>query len=190
MSFRVIILEKDVSCTDELDKLEMHHISRLGCINPNGYNYMIGGQTQNRFGIKYSIEIRDKMAKERSGGRVYRLLNNKTGVIHEFQNINRFADDNNISGPMLSVILSRKKSKKGDGTSPYYSQHQEWTLPETPLQKILCISPDGGEEIVLSGVDGGVKGFCKRQGFPSTSNVFKTIRGEFSQAYGWTFKIL
>jgi len=184
-NFEIFILERNVESEDKLNELEIYHIARLNCVSPNGYNYQAGGQKMKNRG--HNQETRDRMALSQSGGKKYRLLNNKTGVVHEFVNMQRFADENNISGPMICVMLNRKKSKQG---GKYYSQHREWTLPEFPLRKVLCKGPNGEREIVLNGVDGGVKGFCRRRGFPHTSNVFGVINGLYSQAYGWTFEIL
>lgn len=184
-NFSVSILEKNISSLEELDRLEKFYIKELNSIYPNGYNYQKGGQkSKNRTHHPKSCE---RIAKSHSGGKIYRLLNNRTGVIHEFVNMQKFADENNLSGPMLSVIFSKKVNSFGN---LYYKQHKEWSLPENPIRKILFISPDNKEYIVMDGVDGGVKGFCKKQGFKSTSNVFATINGEFSQAYGWKMKIL
>lgn len=183
-NFELIILEKSIESRGKLDELEKFHIKNLNCIYPNGYNYEEGGQLHK--GEKH-ILLRNKIAKNHSGGKVHRLLNNKTGVIHEFINIQKFADDNNLSGPMLSIILSKKINSHGN---LYYKQHREWTLPEFRIRKILFISPDGENYLVLDGVDGGIKGFCKKQGFKSTSNVFALINGTGKTVYGWKVEII
>lgn len=185
--FEVKILERDVASEEELDRLEIEHIARIGCVHPHGYNYQAGGQVQrNR---THHRESRDHMAIVHSGGKVHRLLNNRTGVVHEFINIARFSEENNLTHSAVSILLSGRRSLFGTG-QPYYSQHKEWSLPHSPIRRILCVSPEGEEHIVMDGVDGGVKGFCKRMGFKSTSHVFKAIKGDYPHACRWTFKVL
>jgi len=186
-NFDIFILESEVPSKQKLNELEIYHINRLNCIYPNGYNYQLGGQ--NMGNRKHHQETCDKMALAHSNGKVYRLLNNKTGIIHEFVNIQRFANENGLSGPQLTIMLSKRPSKFSNKRY-YYKQHKEWSLPDNPIRKILCISPTGDKYIVLDGVDGGIKGFCKRMGFRSTSHVFSCINGNIPHAYHWTFKIL
>lgn len=186
-AFEIHLLETNVSSLEELNHLESEHIVRLDCIYPKGYNYQDGGQKRSNRG--HHPETRKKMALLKSGGKTYRLLNNLTGTIHEFVNITQFAKDNGLARPTISTMLARRESVFGTG-SPYYSQHREWSLPETPIRRILCISPSGEEHIVLDGVNGGIKGFCKRMGFACSTNVFAAIAGRVRRAYGWTFRVL
>ncbi len=186
-AFEVKLLETNVASEAELDRLETEHIVRLGCRHPNGYNYQAGGQSRRNRG--HHSTTCDKMALVHSGGKVHRLLNNRTDVIHEFVNISRFAKENGLSSTLLTVLLSDRPSRFGTGRA-CYGQHKEWSLPHRPIRRVLCVSPEGEEHVVLDGVDGGIKGFCKRIGFRSTSHVFQAIKGIYPHANRWTFKVL
>ncbi len=57
------ILINDVSCLNELNKLERHFIQKYDCIAPKGYNLDLGGTNKGRM----SEETKAKMIKSKTG---------------------------------------------------------------------------------------------------------------------------
>lgn len=183
-NFDVAILERDVETLERLNDLECLHISRLNCVFPHGYNYQHGGQKcRNREHNPISC---DKTASTKNGGKIFRLLNNKTGKEHEFVNISRFCKENNLHPSVVTLIVNQRLGARG---YPVF-QHKEWTLPSNPLQRVECYGPNGEKDLIIYGVDGGTDGFCRKYGLASDTNVRNAICGKAKSANGWTFKII
>ncbi len=170
-NFEVRILEKNVKSVEELNRLEILYIKQFNSMTPNGYNHHPGGI--NTCHWTRSMESRDRMALTQSGGKKHRLLNNKTGKIHEFINITRFAEEHDLSVIMLVPLLKNVR----------YSRHKEWSLPEKPIKKTRLLSPEGVEHVILQGE---ISGFWKKQGFSNNSGLFAMLVGKVKSACGWT----
>lgn len=176
-SFEIIILEKNISSKEELNKLEIEYITKLNCIFPNGYNYQAGGQfIKNRKHNEITVE---KIIKSHGLG-IHKLLDNKTMKIIEFTNISKFARENHIGDANLSIVLKRNKHRTHIG---------QWSLPEFPLRRTKFISPDGEEYIVIDDVDGGIKGFCQKVDLWSTS-IFAALKRKQNKFKGWKIEYL
>lgn len=182
-NFDVVILEKNVETIERLNELECFHISRLNCVFPNGYNYQHGGQKcRNR---AHNPASRDKVALTKNGGKIFRLLNNRTGKEHEFINIRRFSEENDLNANSVALMVTGRLC---NGHPTF--QHKEWTLPNNPLQRVECYGPNGETDLIIYGVDGGTDGFCRKYGFSPGPNVRGAIAGKVKSANGWTFKII
>ena len=62
-NFEKIILIDNVSCLNELNKLERDFIQKYDCLSPNGYNLDLGGTNKGRM----SDETKAKMIKSKTG---------------------------------------------------------------------------------------------------------------------------
>ena len=62
-AFVKTILVENISCLDELNKLEREFISKYDCLSPNGYNLDLGGTNKGRM----SELTKEKITKSRTG---------------------------------------------------------------------------------------------------------------------------
>ena len=170
-NFVVRILEKNVKSVDDLNELEIFYIKKFNSISPNGYNYHSGGTNNNEW--NRSVDSRDRMALKHSGGKIRKLLNNRTGVIHEFININRFAEEHDLSPIILCPLLNGVR----------YKRHKEWSLPENPIKKVILISPHNVEHVVLCGE---FNAFCRKHKLNNSTGLFLALAGKCKSFYGWT----
>ncbi len=171
-NFEVTLLASNLVSEDDLDKVEKFYIEKLGTVSPKGYNYTSGGQVVR--GAWFDQDKCDELAIRSSGKSKRELLNNRTGKIHEFVNVSRFARENKLDGSSLSRLLS------GD-----YLQYGDWTVPDKPKRRFEIYHKDGEKHIVL---DGDVGKFCKQVGI-SQGNLFATTAGKASHTHGWVAKI-
>lgn len=173
INFTVRIIEKNIDSIERLDELEAKYIYELNCISPNGYNYTYGGQINRCAGM--GDELRDHCAAVKSGGVIYRLLNNKTDKIYEFININRFCETHGLIMPSIFRVLTGK-----------YWYHKTWSLPHDPMRKVEIISPNGDKTVL---VNGEIAAFCKRNDL-SAGEISAIIHGVRKTTNGWTAKLL
>jgi len=62
-NFTKDVLLNNITCIDELNKLEREYISKYDCISPNGYNLDLGGTNKGRM----SDATKQKMIKSKKG---------------------------------------------------------------------------------------------------------------------------
>lgn len=170
-NFEFEILASNIESLEKLDELERQYIKQFGCIYPHGYNYSYGGQTYRCDGL--SQFTRDKIAQTHSGHKLYRLLNNQTGQIHEFVNVNRFSQEHGLLNPSIFRVLS------GEQTN-----HRVWSLPDKPIKRIELVSATG-EEVSVMYEQMGI--FCKKHGI-TQGNLSGVLSGRNRTAKGWRLK--
>lgn len=169
-NFVIEFLAENVPSQEELDRLEIDFIKTHNTLHPNGYNFQPGGSGYGS--RKHCIKSRDQIAFARNGGRVFSLKNQKTGMVYEFINTERFCEEHGIKNrPLINHVIHGKRKRSGF-----------WTLPEIFLKTYTLFSPSG-ERFDL--IEGEVKGFCRKYGVASVG-IFKLCAGEFSQYLGWT----
>lgn len=168
--FEAEILDSGVGSEAELDRLERMYIERFGCVWPHGYNRSHGGRLS-KSGL--CVESRDRLSLSIGSGEPRQLLNNRTGEIFTFTNIRRFADEHDLLDSEIFAVFK--------GTSHHTNG---WSLPNKPVDRFVFTSPTGERHVMLSGVDGGMRAFCKRNGINWGSAATVTNRPN-RRVQGW-----
>lgn len=119
---------------------------------------------------RLSIAGAERRSSLMSRGKIYRLLDNRLGRVHEFTNIARFCREHGLAA-----------SKIGPLTRGECNRHQEWSLPSAPLRRVH-LSHDK-ETVVL--IDGDTKRFVRERNLVSTKHVFNLIAGRLPSYKGW-----
>lgn len=169
-NFEVTILRDDIDDLQELDAVEREYIRSHNTIYPHGYNHQDGGQYAEI--RKHHPLIGEKIAKTKSNGRTYRLLDNENGEIHEFTNISAFCRERDLSLSQISQVLASRRNR-----------YSVWSLPNRPLKKTVLLDPTGKRHIVPFG---SMARFCSSHHL-TTITMFCVIRGQRPHHKRWTF---
>jgi hypothetical protein len=168
--FKESILKDGIESEKKLNELELFYIKKYNCVYPNGYNYQEGGQYI-RLRKHNALSVK-RMVINYTKGKIFKLLNNRSGIIYSFCNKANFCRENNVGRPMIVCVISgKKRSYKG------------WTRIDDPLNHYVLKNKDGREEDVLEWT---AKAWCRKVGLCSAS-FFNIIHGNVKTSRsGWS----
>lgn len=169
-NFEIKILESNITDPTYLDDREKYYIKHFNTVYPCGYNLQEGGQYAK---IRpHHPTIGSKIAKTKNKGRIYKLLNNKTGIVEKFTNISSFCRLQNLNIPHIYQVLVGQRNR-----------YRTWSLPDKQLKKIILIDPKGRRHVIPSGQ---LKPFCRSNNLDART-IFRLIKGQRKTYKEWVY---
>lgn len=171
---------------EELNRLESHHIKRLGTYGSNGYNLTHGGDGASV--VAMPRITRERMARSK-GGRPFLVFDLSGNYVSSETIQNEFAIANGIHVTNVSKVLHGRKNSIG-GFILFFADEFSFPALQTKLSRVrnvrnFVVYRKSSDDLVGSWVN---QTHCADElGIPR-GNISKCLSGKLNSSNGYEFK--